>query len=279
MQLKKVNYIYFSENRYIYIDKNTLLIDCFSSLIIFNIKIMMNFLLVKVIILFIICILCDASSFVCNKSLVPCGCGQTAVEMNARIVNGENAIPYSWPMIVSLGYNGRSTSHFCGGTILSESYILTAAHCVEMISNDLSLENLSIVAGIYKLSQPDQIVRQVDKIIIHPLWKEFRLDFQYDIAILHLSEPLDLETNSSISRTCLPSRSNTLEEIMQYPSNGTNLVVIGWGRLYTSGSLPDILQQVTVNSIHHFDKICANTIFDPSTQLCAGLYEGGKGEK
>jgi hypothetical protein len=239
----------------------------------------MDFLLIRVIVLLIISVSCDTSRYACNKNLVPCGCGQATVAKNLRIVNGENAIPNSWPMVVSLTDSPTSTQHFCGGTILSESYILTAAHCVDRPSNDPSFEKLSIVAGIQNLSQPDRIIRRVDKIIIHPLWTMFQYGIFDDIAILHLAEPLDLGINSSIIRTCLPPRSNTLEEIMQYPLNGTSLVVIGWGRLETFGSVPDILQQVTINSISHFDKICANTIYNPSTQFCAGLYEGGKGEK
>jgi secreted trypsin-like serine protease len=242
-------------------------------------KIMKKFLLIRVIILLIINIEGDASNYACDKNIVPCGCGQTSVGINARIVNGENAIPHSWPMMVSLTENRRLPTHICGGTILSESYILTAAHCVDMFPNDLSFGNLTITAGILNLSQPDRISRQVDKISIHPLWEQFRFQPQYDIAILHLAEPLNLEKNSSITRTCLPPRLNTLEEMMQYPLNGTSLVVIGWGLLNTSGSEPDTLQQVTVNSIHHFDKICTNIIYDPSIQFCAGLYEGGKGEK
>lgn len=244
---------------------------------------MQKLLFITAAILLIIISLCDTVHYICEKNTVSCGCGNITVETNARIVNGEDVIPYSWPIMVSLRYdcgiNGDPTAHCCGGTILSESYILTAAHCVDRLSSSLSLANVTIAAGIHNRSQPDKIIRQVDKIIIHPLWNEFSSDFQYDIAILHLAEPLDLGTNSTITRTCRPPRSNTLEEIMQYPLNGTSLVVIGWGRLSTTGSVPDILQQVTLNSIHHLDKICAISIHDPSVHFCAGLYEGGKGEK
>jgi len=240
---------------------------------------MINLLFIRVILLLIISSLCDASNYVCDKNSVPCGCGQTSVGINARIINGEDAIPYSWPMIVSLRDADRSEEHFCGGTILSESYILTAAHCVDMFPNDLLFENLTIVAGTHSLSQSDRIIRKVNKIIIHPLWKEFRVEIQYDIAILHLVEPLNLTKSSTLTRTCLPLRQNTLEEIMNYPSNGTSLVAIGWGTLESDGMISDILQQVTLNSIHHFDKICANTIRDPSIHFCAGLYEGGKSKK
>ena len=236
----------------------------------------MTFILFRIIILLIINILCDTSSYVCDKSSVSCGCGQNPVGINTRIVNGENAIPYSWPMIVSLSNNDSLAGHICGGTILTESYILTAAHCVDIQLADTPDENITVFAGVYNLSQTDKISRKVDKVIIHPYWLEFYPNILYDIAILHLSEPLNLQANSSITRTCLPSRLNTSEEIMQYPSNGTKLVVIGWGQLGTDDPISEILQQLTVNSIHHFDKICTNSIFDPLTQFCAGLYEGGK---
>ena len=195
-------------------------------------------------------------------------------EVNTRIVNGENSISNSWPMIVSLRNEERPSVHSCGGTILTESYILTAAHCVDEASN---IENVTIATGVYNLSQPDQIMRRVDRVIIHPLWKEFRPALQYDIAILHLVEPLDLTKNSSLTRTCLPPRANTSEQIMQYPLNGTSLVVIGWGALETSGFSPDILQQATLHSMHHFDTACANTIRNPAIQFCAGFYQDQKG--
>jgi secreted trypsin-like serine protease len=232
-----------------------------------------------VIVLLIISISCDTSSYVCDKNSVPCGCGEINVGTNARIVNGENSIPNSWSMIVSLKIGQNSPVHTCGGTIVSESYILTAAHCVDWAPIDFFLKNLTIAAGIHNLSQPDQIIRRVDKIIIHPLWAVFAHDLLYDIALIHLVEPLNLAKSSRLTRTCLPPHTNSLEETMQYPSNGTSLVVIGWGRLETAGAVPDILQQVTVNSIGHFDRICSNTIRDPSSQFCAGLYEGGKSKK
>jgi len=224
--------------------------------------------------------ICNASSsYVCDKNTIPCGCGPKDVDQSTRIIIGENAIPYSWPMIVSLRINSTEPKHHCGGTILNESYILTAAHCVSSVYSGEIYENLIIAAGIHNLSESNQIIRNVDKIIIHPLWEKLRTEVQYDIAILHLAEPLDLSVNSSLSRTCLPPLEDTLENIMEYPLNGTRLVIIGWGASQWFGSSTEILQQVTVQAIHHFDRKCSKTIRNPAMHLCAGLYQGGKGKE
>ncbi|CAF3923349.1 unnamed protein product [Rotaria sordida] len=228
--------------------------------------------------------ICDATRYVCDKNTVSCGCGQTNVDINARIINGENALEGSWSMMVTLRDNTNQSSsnpseHFCGGTILSESYILTAAHCFDDVPRNSSLQHFSVAAGILNQSQPNQIIRQIDKIIIHPFYRKELRKNRHDIAILHLTKPLDLGRNSSITRTCFSPYSYSIEEMMQYPPNGTNLVAIGWGSLtaYESVILPDTLQQLTIPLVHHADKSCLQSISDPVVQFCAGLHKAGKG--
>uniref|UniRef100_A0A3Q2YQD2 chymotrypsin n=1 Tax=Hippocampus comes TaxID=109280 RepID=A0A3Q2YQD2_HIPCM len=59
------------------------------------------------------------------------GCGSPAIPPvitgYSRIVNGEEAVPHSWPWQVSLqDYTGF---HFCGGSLVNENWVVTAAHC------------------------------------------------------------------------------------------------------------------------------------------------------
>lgn len=201
-----------------------------------------------------------------------------------RIVNGEEAIPYSWSMIISLRfdclYNGNITTHCCGGTILNEHYILTAAHCVDKINLfSIKSQNITIAAGIHNLTEPNQTIRYVDQIFIHSDYRGSINRFRDDIAILHLSEPLDLDTNPRITQTCRSSNKISLGDIREYPSNGSMLAVIGWGLLNRTLNLkPQLLQQLNVYAIHHIYPSCAQYIGYVDVQFCAGVYESNKGK-
>jgi hypothetical protein len=57
----------------------------------------------------------------------PTGCGRQAVTpVRTRIVGGQEAVPYSWPWLVSLQYGG---SHFCGGTLIVNNNIFLFETC------------------------------------------------------------------------------------------------------------------------------------------------------
>ena len=68
------------------------------------------------------------------KIFSPLGCGFPSVQpsLMSKIINGNATVPHSFPWMVSIGYNvlNNSFKHVCGGSLISNQYILTAAKCV-----------------------------------------------------------------------------------------------------------------------------------------------------
>ena len=72
---------------------------------------------------------------------VECGTKVTGT----RIVGGTNAIPGAWPWQVTMDYKGQTGNHWCGGSIVSPQWIVSAAHC---FSYSVDPNQYTIVAGI-----------------------------------------------------------------------------------------------------------------------------------
>ena len=105
-----------------------------------------------------------------------------------RIIGGEEAGLTDAPWQVSLRNMLGGISHFCGGSIISESWVLTAAHCMD----GLTVYQYDVMAGQHNIHVPDvhDEVRFIRKAIMHPnyTWN----DKEYDIGLLKLASPLKL---------------------------------------------------------------------------------------
>ncbi|CAF4899010.1 unnamed protein product [Rotaria sp. Silwood1] len=222
-------------------------------------------------ILFVLCVflnqyLVQATVYPCNKA-APCGCSKNSVSINARIVGGEVAPSHSWGWAVSL--QKRPSRHFCGGSILSPKYVLTAAHCVDDIY--LSIDQLTVVVGRDNLL--DNIGQRivVSKIYVHPQW--IPNTFKNDIAILELSQAIFFGDNN-IAKLCLPSSYGM--GATDFPLMKSKLVGIGWGTTMANGFISDKLRQVTVEAVGNQESKCSNSITNKTTQFCAAVNGGGK---
>jgi len=197
----------------------------------------------------------------CNKSRSSCGCSRRNVVLSSStIVENENALPHTWSMIVSISF--RSTKqHLCSGTILENSFILTAAHCVR----NRSPNELVIKVGMYLPFDNDIIIRQVNGIFPHPNYT----NHSNDLAILRLSSPLDVYKDINISQSCLPSKDLQANEDELSRLRGVQLVVTGWNITNKNPSTHSlVLQQAEIYSIEN----CSALNNQNNSQFCIGQY-------
>ena len=179
--------------------------------------------------------------------------------MTQRIVGGVEAIPNSWPWIVSLQVRG----HFCGGTLIDTRHVLTAAHCLTRAST----RTLRVVAGLHQRLNVNtgrtQIMR-VSRIFIHERYSS-RTQAN-DIAILRLCQPFQL--NNYVSLACLPGPD---------PQESASVTVAGWGSTYKGSPLPNGLRQVTMQVTNSQAEAAYRGYFNVQRQIGAGIpYVGGK---
>ena len=160
------------------------------------------------------------------------------------IIGGENVKnPHQYPWMVQIvSYDIDTSENFkknspCGGAIISENMILTAAHCVERgwleFSSGSEYKKTAIVVGIgHSLLSHTRIVKVKSK-IIHPNYlKYFHRDnilrsivMNSDIALLELSE--DLKFNEKIQPIALPDEN--FEETNYLNKSRSKFMVAGWG--------------------------------------------------
>ncbi|XP_041959286.1 chymotrypsin-like protease CTRL-1 [Alosa sapidissima] len=170
-----------------------------------------------------------ASCFALVVSALGCGVPSIKPQVSGynKIVNGENAVSGSWPWQVSLQQSNGF--HFCGGSLINQYWVLTAAHCRVSASHRVVLGEHDRGSS----AEPIQ-VKSIAKVISHPYYNSN--NFNNDITLLKLSSPAQL--TSRVSPVCMASSSAS------FPA-GMRCVTTGWGKTGSTSS-PRILQQTAL---------------------------------
>jgi secreted trypsin-like serine protease len=177
---------------------------------------------------------------------------------NERIFNGSEAPLNAFPWMVSVRFNLLNTlKSDCGGAILSDIFLLTAASCFQGFT--ILTQYSTVTAGIHNFinrSETTEQKRIISHIIVHPDYSP--QNFVNDLALVRVTQPFDFNSSSvsSISLSNLTSIENM------------DLVTIGWGIL--NQLKPNIsaanLQQVTVRENVECTK---NKAINSTIQICA----------
>jgi trypsin len=152
----------------------------------------------------------------------------------------------------------RDGSHFCGGTIIGSSTVVTAAHCVERTRP----RAVRVQAGSAHLFRGRVQIRNVERIVRHPRYARQEVA---DIAVLQLARPL------RFNRTVRPIQLASPAEL----AAASHAVVTGWGARYEENGRGSVrLRQVRMPIVD--DRSCNRTLQNrgasivPRLELCAG---------
>ncbi|XP_016836623.1 trypsin-1 [Nasonia vitripennis] len=132
----------------------------------------------------------------------------------SAIINGKNIStgqePHQFPYLVS--FVNSTIDHWCGGLIVSDQYVLTAAHCVMKDNKTFYDIPRLIVSGVHQLNinENSKVVVEVEEIFVDERYDHFMWAYgvvpEYDWALLKLKAKLDIKNNPNLSIIELPKK-------------------------------------------------------------------------
>uniref|UniRef100_A0A670ZM58 Acrosin n=1 Tax=Pseudonaja textilis TaxID=8673 RepID=A0A670ZM58_PSETE len=192
-----------------------------------------------------------------ESSLTPSSSSLGQPLKNVRIVGGVDAMPGMWPWLVSIQIpSSHGPRHSCGGSLLAEHWVLTAAHCFK--TKKRYVQSWLLTGSIHTVS----------KVVLHQDYNP--LTEENDIALIELDSPVTF--NDYVQPACLP------RVTMGSETNFTSCFATGWGiTSENSVKTSDVLQEAKLNILD--SQKCNgsdwyNGAMSPHT-LCAGYEEGG----
>ncbi|CAH0629123.1 unnamed protein product [Chrysodeixis includens] len=181
------------------------------------------------------------------------------VPFDDRIVGGEEANIEDHPYQVSFIVNN---SYFCGGFVVSENYILTAAHCAQ------NVDPSTVVLRAGSSWRKNGTIIPIAEVIPHPQYDSPRFD--KDVAVMRTAEPI--EFTETIQPIALPKKGSSMKD-------NSIVMVSGWGRTEQgASSIPERLMDVEIPVVPYWQ--CYAVYFTVLTRnmWCGGNFVlGGKG--
>jgi secreted trypsin-like serine protease len=175
-------------------------------------------------------------------------------------VGGNTADAGEWPWQALV----RPGPFLCGGSLIADDWVLTAAHCV----TGFGPANVTVTLGdhtIFVSDGTEQVFNSVAQVIIHPDYDSSSND--NDVALLQLPTPAAL----------LPGQVEVVSLNREADiAPGTLATVTGWGTTSEGGVIAQILQEVEIPVVTN--QVCNQSYGGgiTSNMLCAGFQTGGK---
>ncbi|XP_037074726.1 CLIP domain-containing serine protease 14D-like [Pollicipes pollicipes] len=214
-------------------------------------------------------LVCCGEQKLCGRFVSPRGCGLSSFKP-PRVVNG---IPVDrvtdFPWMALLQYSSEPINR-CGGAIINDRWILTAAHCINSAGPvKVLLGDLNLATTTEESTQYPPRVYNVEKAIKHPEYKRvFRGNGQglfNDIALVKLTERISI--SPVMKPLCIPDSSRPASDL-----DNQQAYVAGWGATEFAGPTEALMQWARINVTRHAqcqDTYSRQNMAVDNTQICA----------
>ncbi len=195
--------------------------------------------------------------------------GKRPITAEPKIVGGSPVASGTLRFMAFLHISDGSGTALCGGSLISPSHILTAAHCVEgMSASGITAYIGGNAMGSYSVPQ-GSLQRKASAVAVHPNWDS---STRYDAAVITLSQAVPPAASGGIDPIGFVGSGSTTGL-----GQGTPLTVAGWGTTSYGGQMASQLMAVSVPV--QTDQYCAGQYgsdYSAIMMFCAGPQEGGR---
>ncbi|KDR12650.1 Serine proteinase stubble [Zootermopsis nevadensis] len=187
------------------------------------------------------------------------------------------AEPSEWPWHAAV-LEKPDDLYVCGASLLDESWVLTAAHCVDDYVSTRG-EALKVRLGEHDVTSTQELLRHeeydVASVVLYPGFDNATL--AHDIALIHLRHPAKQRPNIDV--VCLPKQGSNFPDTTAEIQAHTSCVITGWGRRSETSEHSVILKEVKVPLWQN--SACERALRQqfgssyslPNTSICAGAKD------
>jgi len=189
-----------------------------------------------------------------------------------KVINGQLADSTNYPVItwqVALSISSGGGSSLCGGSLISDRHVLTAAHCIKDLSSGAltSPDSILVIPGISRSGSSFRTVRYN----VHPSYdRSFSSQQRIDLAVLELTAAIPVTSGIAPISLC--------SGVTACHTAGAPLFVSGYGQRVSSSSASVSTSLIYADLFAIDQGVCAakwNSNFNcqsclPTTNVCAG---------